>query len=87
MTSAQLGNHQAAIEDYNQAIALDAASPLAYIGRGVSELKDGNYDTAQTDFQTAADLFWQRKKIAEYRAMKQFIQQLSQGMIVSEDDF
>ncbi|MEC4806614.1 MAG: pentapeptide repeat-containing protein [Jaaginema sp. PMC 1080.18] len=54
---AERGNYQAAIAYYNQALSLDSEFAPAYLGRGVSFFRLGNYGAAMHDAQLAQMLF------------------------------
>ncbi|MBX9670898.1 MAG: tetratricopeptide repeat protein [Candidatus Obscuribacterales bacterium] len=50
------GNHEAAVEKYNAAIALEPAFVVGFIGRGTSYLALGRFEDALTDLNRAIDL-------------------------------
>ncbi|MHA7873417.1 MAG: tetratricopeptide repeat protein [Hyphococcus sp.] len=49
------GALQAAIEDFNAAIAIDSGLAEAYLNRGNSWFLSGRYDQAMTDYEAALD--------------------------------
>ena len=51
-----MGNHQFAIEDFNQALKLDPKSREAYYFRGVSQMKSKTFKEAEEDFLQAMSL-------------------------------
>ena len=53
---ATLGKHEAAIQDYNQAIRLRSGYAFAYYNRGLAYLALGNAEAARRDFEKARDL-------------------------------
>ena len=56
MAKYKLGQHFAAISDYDTAIRLDPDDASAYINRGVAKYKLGRTSSAKRDFQTALKL-------------------------------
>jgi tetratricopeptide (TPR) repeat protein len=44
------GDLDRAIADYDQALALDASFPVAYVNRGAAYNRKGSYDRAIVDF-------------------------------------
>jgi lipoprotein NlpI len=51
-----MGNHQFAVNDFNQAIKLDANFSEAYYRRGVSKLKSRRFHEAIEDFKMSLEL-------------------------------
>jgi tetratricopeptide (TPR) repeat protein len=56
MLEAAMGNSDAAIQDFNDAIARDPQGPDVYVNRGVAYLKAGRFEEARADFSHALDL-------------------------------
>ena len=52
----ELGNYQAAIEDYTEAIKLDPNDAVAYNNRATSKAELGNYQAAIADYTEALEL-------------------------------
>jgi tetratricopeptide (TPR) repeat protein len=48
-----MGNHQFAINDFNQAIKIDPTYSQAFFRRGVSQLKSRRYLESIEDFKTS----------------------------------
>ncbi|OGV45601.1 MAG: hypothetical protein A2017_12370 [Lentisphaerae bacterium GWF2_44_16] len=53
----RLGNHGAAIADFERTIQLNPKSASAFNGRGWAYMKSGKYPEAMADFETAIKLF------------------------------
>lgn len=51
-----MGNHQFAINDFNQAIAIEPRYSEAFYRRGISQLKSRRYMEAIEDFKQSLDL-------------------------------
>ncbi|MFP4299188.1 MAG: pentapeptide repeat-containing protein [Spirulinaceae cyanobacterium] len=69
---AERGNYQAAIAHYNQALGLDPEFAPAYLGRGVSFFRLGNYSAALHDAQLANSLFETQNNQAGSEVTEQF---------------
>ena len=50
-----MGNHQLAINDFNEAIQFDGESAEGFYRCGLSKLASGRYHEAIKDFKTAQD--------------------------------
>jgi len=48
-----MGNHQFAIEDFNQAIHIASEDIEGYYSRGISHLKSKSFKDAEDDFEKA----------------------------------
>jgi Flp pilus assembly protein TadD len=53
MAESASGDLAAALDDFNKALALDPSNGEALFGHGVVQLKQGNKDAAQKDFDMA----------------------------------
>lgn len=51
-----MGNHQFAINDFNQAIAIEPTYSEAFFRRGISQLKSRRYLEAIDDFRQSHNL-------------------------------
>jgi tetratricopeptide (TPR) repeat protein len=84
VSRAEIGEHQTAIADYTQAIALDPQFALAYHNRGLSYESLGDGKAAQVDYHKTADLYQQQGKISGdqynlYRSKNSILRFLSSG--------
>jgi tetratricopeptide (TPR) repeat protein len=75
---AALGDHQGAIQDYNQAIKINPHNSNAYYNRGNSRLQLGDKPGAIVDFKKAASLYQQQGKQDNYQNMLEIIKKLQQ---------
>ena len=64
----RIGEYELAMDDYNQAIELNAGLAYAYLGRGELNLLIGENEKAQTAFDMAVNLDPERKYFEERRA-------------------
>lgn len=66
------GNHSAALERFDRALALKPAFAVGYIGRGTSYLALGRFEDAVADFNNAIDLEPEITEIYYLRAQAHF---------------
>ncbi|MDZ4833760.1 MAG: tetratricopeptide repeat protein [Candidatus Melainabacteria bacterium] len=66
------GNHEAAVEKYDHALALNPAFAVGYIGRGTSYLALGKFEEAVFDLNKAIDLEPEITEIYYLRAQAHF---------------
>jgi tetratricopeptide (TPR) repeat protein len=59
----ELGNKQAALADYDLAIALNRKSPTTYYNRGLTKSELGDNQGAINDLTQAAELFKQQGQL------------------------
>lgn len=73
-----LGNNQAAIEDYNQAIKFNPNYAIAYSNRGLARSVLGDKQAAIEDYRQAANLYKQQGQESEYQDTLNCIRKLEE---------
>jgi uncharacterized protein YjbI with pentapeptide repeats len=71
---AERGNYQAAIAHYNQALSLDTEFAAAYLGRGISFFRLGNYSAAMHDAQVANSIFESQNNTVGLEVSQKFVE-------------
>ncbi|MEO0012292.1 MAG: hypothetical protein RLZZ535_681, partial [Cyanobacteriota bacterium] len=72
----ELGNREAAIEDYTRAIAINPSFSYAYHNRGFVKSVLGDKAGALLDWKKAADIFNRQGQVANYRKSLAAIERL-----------
>jgi tetratricopeptide (TPR) repeat protein len=67
LTRNRLNQHQAAIQDYSEAVRLQPTFAEAYYNRGLSRFNLKNYTQAIEDLKKAADLFKENGRTENYK--------------------
>ncbi|WP_051470121.1 tetratricopeptide repeat protein [Fischerella sp. PCC 9605] len=77
-TSADLGDKQGAIADYNLALKINSNYALAYIVRGLARAETGDNQGGIADLQKAAELFRQQGNTQSYQKALELIRKYQQ---------
>lgn len=70
------GSYNAAIEDFNKALALDPEYASAYLGRGYALLRLGKDGEATANIKAAAQLFEEQKNTLGYETAQGFLERM-----------
>jgi tetratricopeptide (TPR) repeat protein/S1-C subfamily serine protease len=76
ITHYALEDYPKAIADFDKAIAINSEHANAYFNRGLTYAKAGDIQQAKQNLQTAAQLFRQQERTADYEQVIQILQQL-----------
>lgn len=76
-TRVDMGDYGGAITDHTQALSINPNDADAYYNRGHARRSLGHFDTASNDFQKAAHLYKQQRKMADYQDALNEIKKLS----------
>lgn len=75
-TRVDMGDYAGAITDHTQALSINPNDADAYYNRGHARRSLGDFDKASKDFQKAAHLYKQQRKMADYQDVLNEIKKL-----------